>query len=282
MLSEVRYLYQQLIACNQQLFEALSETEVVQHHCFILPPTLAGRENQYSEIIPVEYSNDYIGKIKLLGAFSKYKPEPSHSYKVPFRLPGVLQYPTSSEGEIKALIDSVNSTKEQFKQLITQSKLSTAEKHDLIKQVAPGTITLLIYRKINYFSDVKTVGFTWSNKFSTQIINKLAFIDYLKGSAQNPPSGVTRNEWEPFVQKEINTINNVKGDSIKIKRPLAAAPMANISFYQSKTVLRHAHLPFVIFSDHSINVKPLKEYLSQNDGRQSLNHYLINRLYALE
>ena len=279
--TETRLLYAKLVEESQTLFDVLSQAECLRHDCFILPPTLAEQESAAAEFIPVKYRNDYHGKIKALGAFTKFQPDAGHSFKAPFRLPGVLQYHAQTANDIAPLIDCVNFTKSAIKTLITQSKLNAAEKHELLRTVAPGSITLLMYRQINYFSDVKTIGFTWSNKFSTKVKDKVEIIEYLKGSAQNPPSGITRSEWEPFVQKEIKLISEVKSDTIKLKRPLPAAPMANISFHSEKTKLRHAHLPFIVFSDNAINVKPLNDYLAAKNNRADLPGYLINRLYAL-
>ena len=279
--TETRLLYAKLVEESQTLFDVLSQAECLRNDCFVLPPTLAEQENSAAEFIPVEYVNDFHGKVKLLGAFSKFQPDPGHSFKAPFRLPGVLQYRTHAADDIAPLVDCVNFTKDTLKSLITQSKLNAAEKHDLLRTVAPGSITLLMYRQINYLKDVKTIGFTWSNKFSTKVKDKIEFIEYLKGSAQNPPAGITRSEWEPFVQKEINLVSDVKSDTIKLKRPLPAAPMANISFYSEKTKLRHAHLPFIVFSDDTINVKPLNDYLAAKNNRADLPGYLIDRLHAL-
>lgn len=279
--TETRLLYAKLVDECQTLFDVLSQAECLRNDCFILPPTLVDQESATAEFIPVEYRNDYHGKVKALGAFTKFKPDIGHSFKAPFRLPGVLQFRAQAADDITPLIDCVNFTKGAIKTLITQSKLNAAEKHDLLRTVAPGSITLLMYRQLSYFSDVKTIGFTWSNKFSTKVKDRVEFIEYLKGSAQNPPSGVTRSEWEPFVQKEIKLISEVKSDTIKIKRPLPAAPMANISFHSEKTKLRHAHLPFIVFSDDTINVKPLNDYLATKSNRADLPGYLINRLYAL-
>ena len=57
--------------------------------------------------------------------------------------------------------------------------------------------------------------------------------------------------------------------------------MANISFIDnSPSILRHAHLPFIVAGNHLVKIKKLKHFIEKNTKLNKLE-YMINRLYAL-
>tara|TARA_E500000081_G_scaffold154870_1_gene193283 strand:- start:644 stop:946 length:303 start_codon:yes stop_codon:yes gene_type:complete len=99
---------------------------------------------------------------------------------------------------------------------------------------------------------------------------------------KHPPKGVTKSEWCYFVGQELHLVTLRKKDElIKIKRPLTPAPMANISFIDNRpSILRHAHLPFIVASDHLVKIKKLKNLTVKNTQLNKIE-YMINRLYAL-
>lgn len=175
-----------------------------------------------------------------------------------------------------------NLQKVLIKELIKNSKLNQGKKRELIQSICPNGITLQIYRLIKVADGpVKRVGFTWCNKNSMRIINKEEFLTYLAGSKDNPPSGQTRAEWAPWVEKEIALVKAKSGKFIKVKRPLPVAPKVNVSFTdKTNTVMFYAHIPIIVFSNNICRVSPLEKHITRANREQHYN-YLIRRLYVL-
>ena len=113
-------------------------------------------------------------------------------------------------------------------------------------------------------------------------INKEEFLKYLAGSKDNPPSGKTRSEWAPWVEKEIELVKSKPGEFIKVKRPLPITPKLNISFKDdTNTVMFYGHTPTIVFGEQACKVSPLTSYLRTGSRKNDMS-YLIKRLYVLD
>ena len=218
------------------------------------------------------------------GAYAKLTADKGEPTRVPPRVPGVICLPCKHETSVTQLVDNINIHKQIIKSLLTDKEIgiTAVQRHDLLHSVAPRCITLSLYRSLTYFSEpVRRVGFTWALKNSQKKYSKDDFLDYLKGSRENPPAGIVRAQWYPFVDDEIEKVLTSKANTFYIKRPLPPVAMANISFHgERKTEMRHAHTPFLVFTDDPVKVSPLKSFIKS--GEQCERDYLVQRLYAME
>jgi len=112
-------------------------------------------------------------------------------------------------------------------------------------------------------------------------INKEEFLTYLAGSKDNPPSGKTKSEWAPWVEKEIELVKSKLGEFIKVKRPLPITPKLNVSFTDdTNTVMFYGHVPIIVFGDEPCKISPLKSCIRSTSEAEHYN-YLIKRLYVM-
>ncbi|MCH2085547.1 MAG: DNA replication terminus site-binding protein [Pseudoalteromonas sp.] len=258
---------------------------MVHAECYKLPPS-AGDISDTSgwELVTPEKHIGFTALSMATGAFSRFTPDYNHSPKYPFRLPGFIQLAPSHYQLASQLVDACNLQKVIIKELINSSKLNQSQKRDLIQSICPNAITLQIYRLIKAADGpVKRVGFTWCNKNSMRTINKDEFLTYLAGSKDNPPSGKTRAEWAPWVDKEIELVKAKPGEFIKIKRPLPITPKLNISFKDdTNTVMFYGHTPTIVFGEQACKVSPLKSYIkAKSTSKTEHYNYLIKRLYVI-
>ncbi|MDC9526830.1 DNA replication terminus site-binding protein [Pseudoalteromonas sp. Angola-30] len=281
--TEIAYTYNQLVQFTDLLNQSLLETEVIHAQCYKLP-AVAGDMSDSSgwEFIEPESFTGFTALSMATGAFSRFTPDYQYSAKYPFRLPGVIQLNPVHRERISELVYQCNHLKLKIKTLINSSTLNQTKKRELIQSVCPNAITLQIYRLIKTTSSpVKRVGFTWCNKNSMRRIRKSEFLDYLQRSKNNPPSGQTKAQWAPWVDKEIALINKKAGEYVRIKRPLPIVPKLNISFIDdTKTIMFYGHLPVIIFTEQPIKIRPLKCYINERNKKQ-LYDYLIKRLYVV-
>jgi DNA replication terminus site-binding protein len=283
--SDVAFAFNQLISATDALNQFLHECEVVHAECYKLPPS-AGDISDTSgwELVTPEKHIGFTALSMATGAFSRFTPDYNHSPKYPFRLPGFIQLAPSHYQLASQLVDACNLQKVIIKELINSSKLNQSQKRDLIQSICPNAITLQIYRLIKAADGpVKRVGFTWCNKNSMRTINKDEFLTYLAGSKDNPPSGKTRAEWAPWVDKEIELVKAKPGEFIKIKRPLPITPKLNISFKDdTNTVMFYGHTPTIVFGEQACKVSPLKSYIkAKSTSKTEHYNYLIKRLYVI-
>ena len=269
---------------TNKLNEHIVNADVIQAICYELSPShgdLSIDENWYF-IKPREFKGHSALK-KATNSFSQFTPNYNHSPKYPFRLPGLIQLPPSLSCRTLQIVEQINHFKTNIRNAIKESNLDQASKRELIQSICPNAITLQIYRLIKaHPSPVKRTGFTWCNKNSMQRIDKKEFINYLYGSMSKPPATLTKKEWAPFVEKEIESIKSMQGKSVKIKRPLPIAPKVNVSFLdETKTVMYYSHLPIIVFGEEPAQVTPLQSYVSKNDEKQLVD-YLIKRLYVVD
>lgn len=283
LVSEVTFAYKQLIHSTNLLSQTLLEAEVIHAQCYKLP-AVAGDMSDSSgwEFITPEAHTGFTALSMSVSAFSKFTPDYSHSAKYPFRLPGFIQLHPIHKEHITELVAYCNLQKQRIKNILNSAKLNQGQKRELIQNICPNAITLQIYRLIKTSSaPVKRVGFTWCNKNSMQTIKKDEFLIYLKGSKDNPPTGQTKAEWAPWVDKEIDLIKNKTSDFVKVKRPLPIVPKLNVSFTDhTKTIMFYGHLPVIVFTEEPIKITPLSSYIDKKSKKQ-LNDYLIKRLYVL-
>ena len=282
--SDVAFAFNQLISATDVLNQFLHECEVVHAECYKLPPS-AGDISDTSgwELVTPAKHIGFTALSMATGAFSRFTPGYNHSPKYPFRLPGFIQLAPSHYQLASQLVDACNLQKVIIKELINSSKLNQGQKRDLIQSICPNAITLQIYRLIKAADGpVKRVGFTWCNKNSMRTINKDEFLTYLAGSKDNPPSGKTRAEWAPWVDKEIELVKAKPGEFIKIKRPLPITPKLNISFKDdTNTVMFYGHIPTIVFGEQACKVSPLTSYFRTGSRKNDMS-YLIKRLYVLD
>jgi DNA replication terminus site-binding protein len=281
--TELASIYMQLVDATDLLNKALLSAQIVDAQCYKLP-AVAGDISDLSgwELIEPEIHTGFAALSMCAAALSKHTPDYQHSPKYPFRLPGVIQANSLHSEYISGLVSRCNTYKLQFKNLINSSKLSPIKKRELVQSICPNAITLQIYRLIKTTSSpVKRVGFTWCNKNSMRKINKNEFLNYLEGSKNNPPTGQTKAQWAPWVDKEIALINKKTGDYVRVKRPLPIVPKLNVSFTDdTKTIMFYGHLPVIIFTEQPVKVTPLKSYINEKNKKQ-LYDYLIKRLYIV-
>lgn len=282
--SEIEFEYRLLVDAVNTLNDYLLDATVIHAECYKLPPSSGDIANNTSgwEFLTPQTCTGFTALSMSVGAFSRFTPDYDHSAKYPFRLPGFIQLDPIHREQVTELIAHCNRHKQRIKSLLTTSKLNPGQKRELIQNICPSAITLQIYRLIKSSSaPVKRVGFTWCNKNSMRTIKKEEFLAYLKGSRENPPTGQTKAEWAPWVNKEIDLINAKAGALIKIKRPLPVAPKLNVSFMDdTATVMFYGHIPVIIFGEEPAKITPLKSYISQKNKKQLYN-YLIQRLYVV-
>lgn len=283
--SDVEFAFNQLVSATEVLNQFLHECEVVHAECYKLPAS-AGDMSDTSgwELVTPEKHTSFTALSMATGSFARFTPDYNHSPKYPFRLPGFIQLAPNHYQLASQLVDACNLQKVIIKELINSSKLNQSQKRDLIQSICPNAITLQIYRLIKAADGpVKRVGFTWCNKNSMRTINKDEFLTYLAGSKDNPPSGKTRAEWAPWVDKEIELVKAKPGEFIKIKRPLPITPKLNISFKDdTNTVMFYGHTPTIVFGEQACKVSPLKSYIkAKSTSKTEHYNYLIKRLYVI-
>jgi len=281
--NEIEYAYRLLVDTVNSLNNYLLEATVIHAECYKLPPSSGDISNTSGwEFITPEAHTGFSALSMSVSAFSKFTPDYDHSAKYPFRLPGFIQLDPIHREQVTELVAHCNRHKQRIKSLLTTSKLNPGQKRELIQNICPNAITLQVYRLIKTSSaPVKRIGFTWCNKNSMQTIKKDEFLAYLKGSKDNPPTGQTKAEWAPWVDKEIDLIKNKTSDFVKVKRPLPIVPKLNVSFTDNtKTIMFYGHLPVIVFTEEPIKITPLSSYIDKKSTKQ-LNDYLIKRLYVL-
>ena len=281
--SDVAFAFNQLVSATEALNQFLHECEVVHAECYKLPAS-AGDMSDTSgwELVTPEKHTGFTALSMATGSFARFTPDYNHSPKYPFRLPGFIQLAPIHYQSASQLVDACNLQKVIIKELINSSKLNQGQKRELIQSVCPNAITLQIYRLIKVAGGpVKRVGFTWCNKNSMRTINKDEFLTYLAGSKDNPPSGKTRSEWAPWVEKEIELVKSKPGEIIKVKRPLPITPKLNVSFTDdTNTVMFYGHVPIIVFGDEPCKISPLKSCIRSTSEAEHYN-YLIKRLYVM-
>lgn len=283
LIKHIENLFNSLVEATAILNDALHNAPLINAVCYKLPVETGNHEvdTGWQFISPTQYS-DFNALVMATASYAKFTPDYDYSPKYPFRLPGLIQYPLEFENHISYLVGQCNLIKDQIRLSLVRSELNPAQKRTIIQTVCPNAITLQIYRLINCpVGPAKRVGFTWCNKNSMRRINKNEFIKYLKNSINNPPAGLNKAEWQPYVSNEIELIEAERTETIKIKRPLPVVPKLNVSFKDdTKGVMLYAHTPTIIFGDTPAEISPLKQYINEV-CKVNLNNYLIKRLYVL-
>ncbi|WP_288987857.1 DNA replication terminus site-binding protein [uncultured Pseudoalteromonas sp.] len=285
-LSEVAIEYRQLKSYTEALYDAILASEAIQSVCYSLPVPSNDKDISEGQLrtIEVNQQEGFNAISRIASVFTKFTPEYSHSPKIAFRLPGIIQLPERAEESIVELVEKCNFYKAKIKIMMVESNLTDKQKRDIIQALEPTAITLHIYRQIVAIpAPIRRVGFTWCNKVSMKRYSFEQMESYLNGSKGKPPAGLTLNEWQPFVMKELELLHQRnKRAPVIIKRPLQPVPMANISFNDERvSKLHHAHTPFIIFGDEPVQFTPLKTYVNTVTAINS-EEYMIKRLYALQ
>lgn len=284
LLHEVQSQLANLTHHTAELGELLLGNEPINSLAFDLPPRegITDINDEWLFIDPIK-SEGFTAQTKSIAAYQRFTPHYAFSPKYPFRLPGVIQLPNALEKDVMQLVAKSNYAKTMIKLLLVESGQSTKNKRDLMQSILPNAITLQIYRHILTLpTPVKRIGFTWCNKYSVKTFTFSEMLSYLENSKNHPPAGTPKDQWLFFVDQEIEALKRRKKDDIiKLKRPLPAIPMANIAFDdEKKGVMRHAHLPFIVFGDEPITINSLRKYIG--DAKKDTDtQYMIRRLYAL-
>ncbi|KAA1160865.1 DNA replication terminus site-binding protein [Pseudoalteromonas distincta] len=269
---------------TDNLYQELHSIEPLSANCTIIPQVYSS-PSTIADNQPIELSHisGFNAQTKIISSYKQFNPVAKSNAKYPFRLPGVLIVEEKHTAKLSSLIKSCNIHKDNIKKAISSSKITAEKKREIIQSVAPNAITLQVYRHIlPPLVNTRRISFSWCNKFSVKCFTHKKMCDYLNNSMKHPPKGVTKSEWCYFVGQELHLVQQrKKNELIKIKRPLTPAPMANISFIDnSPSILRHAHLPFIVAGDHLVKIKKLKHFTEKNTKLNKVE-YMINRLYAL-
>lgn len=294
--NDIKGTFQQLVEATDNLKMAIAQAKVIAAHAYQLPLVPAETKefpNYENRIIEVKHiAREFTALTAANRCYSRFYFEADTSKKSPFRCPGIIQLGVSHTTTISAAVKNVNDLKDKLKTMVNAKDVITEkplydrfEKFEIIRQAIPGAVTLQVYRNIVCIDDpVRSVGFTWANKQSIKTIKLDELQQIIEENKRAIPTGVTENEWKARMDQEIKTINESKATLFKIRRPVPANPMANIRLQSSTNLMRHAHMPIIVFGDEPIKISHLKSYnpdVKRYREKITIDSYLLERMHIL-
>ena len=254
-----------IIDHGKSLTQLMLDTRLLDARAFSLPIIYQENEGEHPNYIDVEKSADVdalnINNRKLF----EYTAPDNHSFKAVSRSPGVSCFMPSNANsiEFKKLVNQINSLKNEF-QIASFELGSHNTRFNIIHEIFPRLVVLMVYRKIKIYEEPNLLSFRWANKKYIKKHLKHEMLIMLEKSKKNPPLNTLTSpeEWRFMIEKEISDLSRVSGDrQLKIIRQLKVQPIINVD---------HKGLPCsqpaIVLS--SCTQPKIKDLISYNESEQ--------------
>lgn len=264
----------------RQFNMAIEQLELVQARVHSLPPIPMDAEGKPMEPFNVKTITGIDALILAMRHFESFHARENESRKIARRLPGFVLLKGKLNDhqwkEIVLLKEQIQRQKELFATLVKQLGPNEEARHEKLHEEFPMLITLNVYRSIDvYDTPIQSIHFSWVHKHSMKTMTQQEVITRLQNAQVFGSSRViVQDEFQNMVLSEIDKIATYpKGTMFTTRRPIRAAPMANIMPKEGKRHQITAHSPTILLAqdDRPLRSNDLPSYLGES--HQVPEHY---------
>jgi DNA replication terminus site-binding protein len=257
--------YDEILKHGKVLTQLMLDTKLLDSRAYALPTIHQENEGEHPTYIDVAKKSGFealsINNRKLF----EYTAPDNHSFKEASRSPGMSCFMPSAANtvEFRKLVDEINRLKENFQQASWKLGSHNA-RFNIIHEIFPRLVVLMVYRKIKIYEDPNILSFRWANKKYIKNYTKVEIKTILENSEHKPPMNTLTSpeEWRFMIEQEMNDLSRVSGDrALKIIRPLKVQPIINVDHKGNS-----CSQPAIVLS--SCNTPKIKDLMPYNELEQ--------------
>jgi DNA replication terminus site-binding protein len=250
-ITQVRATVQTLSAQLDKLTDMIYRANLQKAIVSQLPMVPAGAQLKMHEPVPVDNIEGEKAVIELCRHIQDFYAREGESTRVARRLPGFVHLQMNRDDiiELTELTESINRTKNEFRDCYQALNATAEVRHEVLHSVFPFMVTLNVTRQLMLFTDpIKSIHFNWVHKHSMKKCTHDEITQRLHNAKKHGQSNtVDAITFEQQVNEELDIMERLSGNErLLIRRPIKESPVANVSFLNLGRKVYSAHTPFIV------------------------------------